>query len=67
MSFRGQYGAYPKPGGSGHPGFPASEEVEQAIAYRSALARRPDWGHETSAAVVEVCGNNGYNWFDLPC
>jgi hypothetical protein len=29
------------------------------------LARRPDWNHPIAVAVVEVCGNTGYNWFDL--
>ena len=37
----------------------------QALAYRKALARRPDWGQRIAAAVVEVCGSTGYNWFDL--
>lgn len=36
------------------------------LAYRKALARRPDWTHPIAVAVVEVCGNTGYNWFDLP-
>ncbi len=44
---------------------PDAETVEQALAYRKALARRPDWNHPISVAVVEVCGNSGYNWFDL--
>jgi len=44
---------------------PDAETVEQALAYRKALARRPDWDHPIKAAVVEVCGNEGYNWFDL--
>ena len=44
---------------------PDAETVEQALAYRVALARRPDWDHPIKAAVVEVCGNAGYNWFDL--
>ncbi len=35
------------------------------LAYRAALARRPDWNHPIAVAVVEVCGNAGYNWFDL--
>ena len=50
------------PVGSGEPD---AETVEQALAYRKALARRPDWNHPISVAVVEVCGNAGYNWFDL--
>ena len=29
-------------------------------------SRRPDWNHPIAAAVVEVCGSTGYNWFDLP-
>ena len=37
----------------------------QALAYRKALARRPDWDRPIKAAVVEVCGNTGYNWFDI--
>ena len=45
---------------------PDAETVEQALAYRKALARRPDWNHPISATVVEVCGSTGYNWFDLP-
>ncbi len=45
---------------------PDAETVEQALAYRKALTRRPDWSHEIDATVVEVCGNAGYNWFDLP-
>ena len=46
-------------------GTPDAETVEQALAYRTALARRPDWNHPIDVAVVEVCGNTGYNWFDL--
>ena len=45
---------------------PDAETVEQTLAYRKALARRPDWNHLIKTAVVEVCGNTGYNWFDLP-
>ncbi len=45
---------------------PDAETVEQALAYRKALARRPDWNHPIAVAIVEVCGNAGYNWFDLP-
>ena len=45
---------------------PDKETVDQALAYRTALARRPDWDHPILTAVVEVCGNTGYNWFDLP-
>ena len=45
---------------------PDAETVEQATAYRAALARRPDWNRPILTAVVEVCGNAGYNWFDLP-
>ena len=45
---------------------PDAETVEQALAYCKALAQRPDWDHRISAAVVEVCGNTGYNWFELP-
>ena len=44
---------------------PDAETVEQALAYRKALTRRPDWNHPISMAVVEVCGNSGYNWFNL--
>ena len=44
---------------------PDAETVEQALAYRKALARRPDWNYPIDATVVEVCGNTGYNWFDL--
>jgi hypothetical protein len=47
-------------------GEPDAETVDQALAYRKALARRPDWNHPIAVAVVEVCGNTGYNWFDLP-
>ena len=46
-------------------GEPDAETVGQALAYRKALARRPDWNHPIAVAVVEVCGNVGYNWFDL--
>ena len=45
---------------------PDAETVAQALAYREALARRPDWNHPIKATVVEVCGGAGYNWFDLP-
>ncbi len=45
---------------------PDAETVEQALAYRAALARRPDWNYPVAATIVEVCGNVGYNWFDLP-
>ena len=45
---------------------PDAETVKQALAYRKALARRPDWNHPIDVAVVEVCGNTGYNWFELP-
>ena len=48
-----------------HAAEPDAETVAQALAYRQALARRPDWNHEIAVAVVEVCGNAGYNWFDL--
>ena len=44
---------------------PDAETVAQALAYREALARRPDWNHPIAVTVVEVCGNSGYNWFDL--
>ncbi|MBQ6008622.1 MAG: AAA family ATPase [Kiritimatiellae bacterium] len=44
---------------------PDAETVEQALAYRKALARRPDWNHPIAVTVVEVCGNMGYNWFAL--
>ncbi len=45
---------------------PDAETVDQALAYRKALARRPDWNRQIDVTVVEVCGNTGYNWFDLP-
>ena len=45
---------------------PDAETVKQALAYRKALARRPDWNHPIAVTVVEVCGSAGYNWFDLP-
>ena len=45
---------------------PDAETVDQAYAYKKALARRLGWNHPIAAAVVEVCGNSGYNWFDLP-
>ena len=45
---------------------PDAETVGQALDYRKTLARRPDWNHKILTAVVEVCGNAGYNWFDLP-
>ena len=44
---------------------PDAETVKQALDYRKALARRPDWNHEIATTVVEVCGSAGYNWFDL--
>ena len=44
---------------------PDKETVDQALAYRTALARRPDWDHPILTAVVEVCGNTGYSWFNL--
>ena len=44
---------------------PDPETVSQALAYRRALASRPDWNHAIEVSVVEVCGNMGYNWFDL--
>ena len=44
---------------------PDAETVEQALAYKKALARRPDWNHEIAVTVVEVCGSAGYNWFDI--
>ena len=44
---------------------PDAETVKQALDYRTALARRPDWNHPIDVTVVEVCGNTGYNWFDL--
>ena len=46
-------------------GGPDPETVEQALNYRKALARRSDWDHPIDVTVVEVCGNTGYNWFDL--
>ena len=45
---------------------PDAETVKQALDYRTALARRPDWDHPIDVTVVEVCGSEGYNWFDLP-
>ena len=45
---------------------PDAETVRQALDYRAALSRRPDWRHRVSVTVVEVCGSAGYNWFDLP-
>ena len=44
---------------------PDAETVKQALDYRKALARRPDWNHEVAVTIVEVCGSAGYNWFDL--
>ena len=44
---------------------PDAETVEQARNYEKSLARRPGWDHPILTAVVEVCGNTGYNWFDL--
>ena len=44
---------------------PDAETVEQALAYRTALTRRPDWNHQVAVTVVEVGGSTGYNWFDL--
>ena len=45
---------------------PDAETVKQALAYRTALERRPDWNQKIATTVVEVCGSAGYNWFDLP-
>ena len=45
---------------------PDAETVKQALAYRAALLRRPDWNAPVAVTVVEVCGSEGYNWFDLP-
>ena len=45
---------------------PDAETVKQALDYRTALARRPDWNYPIDVTVVEVCGSAGYNWFDLP-
>ncbi len=36
-----------------------------SISYDPSLPRS-DWTHPIAVAVVEVCGNTGYNWFDLP-
>ena len=44
---------------------PDAETVAQALAYKKALSRRPDWNHEIAVTVVEVSGSAGYNWFDL--
>ncbi len=44
---------------------PDAETVEQALAYKKALARRPDWNHPISVTVVEVCGSAGCNWFEI--
>ena len=44
---------------------PDAETVEQALAYRKALARRPGWNHPIATTVVEVCGSAGYNWFGI--
>jgi len=44
---------------------PDAETVEQTLAYSKTLARRPGWNHPIDMTVVEVCGNTGYNWFDL--
>ena len=44
---------------------PDAETVKQALDYREALARRPDWNHPIAVTVVEACGSAGYNWFDL--
>ena len=43
-----------------------AEALEQALAYKKALSRRPDGNHEITATVVEVCGSVGYNGFNLP-
>jgi len=44
---------------------PDEETVAQAKRYRASLPKRPGWNHPVETAVVEVCGNRGYNWFDL--
>lgn len=41
------------------------KRVSSLVTCRHALARRPDWNHPIDVTVVEVCGNTGYNWFDL--
>ena len=44
---------------------PDGETVKQALAYRTALVRRPDWNYPVVATVIEICGSTGCNWFDL--
>ena len=44
---------------------PDAETAAQAARYRASLFRRPGWNHPVEAAVVEVCGSRGYNWFDV--
>jgi len=44
---------------------PDEETVAQAKRYRASLPKRPGWNHPVETAVVEVCGNRGYNWFDI--
>ena len=43
--------------------FALAEEVRR-VRGQSILIH--DWNHPIAVAVVEVCGNTGYNWFDLP-
>ena len=33
--------------------------------YRDSLPRRPGGKHPVETYVVEVCGNRGYNWFNV--
>jgi len=44
---------------------PDAETQEQALRYREALKRRPDWSAPIETTVVEVYADKGYGWFDL--
>ena len=39
--------------------------INRALAYRAALLRRHDWNAPVAVTVVDVCGSEGYNWFEL--
>jgi len=54
-----------KDGGQGQDCGPDAETVEQALRYREALRRRPDWSAPIETTVVEVYCDRGYAWFDL--
>jgi len=44
---------------------PDKDTVEQALRYCKTLRLRPGWHCPIEVAVVEVCGNRSYNWFEV--